>query len=145
VIDRQIVWITASTVVNAQTYLLHNVADFENRSMFSMMNEANSWICDTNRTRRDFNSDHLRQWILEDSKDGLSLIDLDGWRHGTSLNFRGGIATVVISNGSEDEFQQIRLRQTGTNRSRSEYLVLNSIESAFPNFALNCLQYCESP
>jgi E3 ubiquitin-protein ligase HECTD1 len=80
------------------------------------------------RTRRDYNGHHLRDWILEGSNDGLSWVELDRRRNDTSLNSQGGIATFSISNGSEEEFQQIRLCQTGKNSSGYDHLVLNAIE-----------------
>jgi hypothetical protein len=140
VIDRNIVSITASSIGDRQSYPLRHVADFENQSMFHTKNEANSWICYdfkdmpievthySIRTRRDRDTRHLRFWILEGSKDGLRWVTIDDRKNDTSLNSQGAISTFSISEDLQEEFRQIRLRQTGKNSSGDHYLVVNAIE-----------------
>jgi hypothetical protein len=140
VIDRDIVSITASSVNHPQYHPLRHIADFENRSDFCTKNEANSWICydfkDAQikgthysiRTRRDSDSCHLRFWTLECSKDGLKWVKIDDRQNDTSLNSTGAISTFSISEGIEEEFRMIRLRQTGMNSSGNNCLVVNAIE-----------------
>jgi hypothetical protein len=140
VIYRNIVSITASSFCNPQDCPLRHVADFENQGCFSTNNDANSWICYdfkdmkikvthySIRTRRDYDANHLRSWILEGSKDGLKWVKIDDRQNDTSLNNKGVISTFSISEGFEGEFQQIRLRQTGKNSDGHDYLTVNSIE-----------------
>jgi hypothetical protein len=65
---------------------------------------------------------------LEGSKDGLLWVELDRRSNDTSLNNQGAIASFSITGGSEQDFVQIRLRQTGKNSSGYDYLMLNAIE-----------------
>jgi hypothetical protein len=80
------------------------------------------------RTRRDNNSHHLCSWILEGSHDGLKWVTIDQHVNDTSLNDVGEISTVLILESFQEEFRIIRLRQTGKNSSRTDYLVVNAIE-----------------
>jgi hypothetical protein len=140
VIDRNIVSITASSIANPQSHPLRHVADFESQSCFYTKDEANSWICYDFKdmqikvthysisSRRDGSSDHLRSWTLEGSKDGLKWVKIDDRQNDTSLNSQGAISTFSISESFQEEFQQIRLRQTGKNSNSNDHLIVNAIE-----------------
>jgi hypothetical protein len=140
VINRNIVSITASSVGSAQSYAIRHVADFGNQGHFETKNESNSWIRYdfkdmqikvthySIRTRRDDNSHHLRFWTLEGSKDGSKWVKIDNRQNDTSLNSAGAISVFSISESFQEEFHQIRLRQTGKNSSGYDYLLVNAIE-----------------
>jgi hypothetical protein len=140
VIDRNIVSITASSFVNRQMYPLRHVADFENQSGFCTENKANSWICYdfkniqikvthySIRTLRNGDTQHLRSWTLEGSTDGLNWVKIDDRQNDTSLDGTGVISTFSISEGFQEEFRMIRLRQTGKNSGGGNFLTVNAIE-----------------
>jgi hypothetical protein len=65
---------------------------------------------------------------LEGSQDGLSWVTIDDRKNDTSLNSQGAISTFSISEDLQEEFQQIRLRQTGKNSNGNDYLFVNAIE-----------------
>jgi hypothetical protein len=136
--DRDVISITASSAVNAQTHPLRNLADFRNPTYSATDNLPNSWICYdfknmrinlthySIRTRCDNNSDHLRSWTLEGSIDGQSWIEFDRRENDTSLNRQGAIVTFDISSSTDCRY--IRVRQLGKNSSGSDHLVINGIE-----------------
>jgi hypothetical protein len=140
VMDRSIVWITASGSYSSESYPLRQIADFENRSVFATKNWVNSWICYdfkdmwiklthySIRSRCDSDSHHLRFWILEGSNDGSDWIEIDERKNDTSLNGRGAISTFSVSKESEREFRMIRLRQTGKNSNDFDYLEVSGME-----------------
>jgi hypothetical protein len=139
VTDRNIVSITASSVAS-QSYPLRHVADFEKQSGFYTNNESNSWICYdfkdmqikvthySIRTQRGYDAHHLRSWTLEGSKDGSKWMKIDARQNDTSFNSPGAIATFSISEDFQEEFGQIRLRQTGKNSSQCDNFMVNAIE-----------------
>jgi hypothetical protein len=45
VMDRDVISITSSSAVSAQSYPLRNLADFQNETYFATSNLPNSWIC----------------------------------------------------------------------------------------------------
>jgi hypothetical protein len=136
--DRDVISITASSVVNPQSNPLRNLADFENQTYFYTQNSQNSWICYdfknmrinlshySSRTSRNYNGFHLRSWILEGSIDCESWVELDRHENDQSLNSQGAIATFNVS--SSTDYRYIRLRQIGTNSGGSHPLQLHAIE-----------------
>jgi hypothetical protein len=138
VLDRDVISMTASSVMNPHAYPLRHLADFENQTYFCTQSKSNSWICYdfknmrihlthySLRSRRDQNSHHLRSWILEGSIDCESWVELDHHRNDSSLNDQGAIATFHIS--SSTDFRYVRLRQTGPNSNGTDYLFVNAVE-----------------
>jgi hypothetical protein len=55
-------------------------------------------------------------------------VKLDDRQNDTSLNSTGAISTFSISEGFQEEFRQIRLRQTGKNSYGNDQIVVNAIE-----------------
>jgi hypothetical protein len=139
-IDSDFVTITASSIGNPQIYPLQQVVDFKSRRFFFTKDEANSWICYhfknmlvkvnqySIRTCCEDNSNHLRSWILEGSKDGLKWVKIDDRINDTSLNSKGAIATFAVSEECQQEFQMIRLRQTGKTSNGYDVLRVSAIE-----------------
>jgi hypothetical protein len=80
------------------------------------------------RSRRDGDSEHVRSWTSEGSKDGLKWVKIDDRQNDRSLNGKGAISTFSISESFEEEFGMIRLRQTGKNNTGTDYLTVNAIE-----------------
>jgi hypothetical protein len=106
--------------------------------MFAMQDTANSWICYdfkdmrvtlthySVRSRRDYNNNHLRSWILEGSIDCKSWVEIDHHTNDSSLSSQGAIATFPVSSSSD--YQYIRLRQIDVNSSNNHHLIVNAIE-----------------
>jgi hypothetical protein len=140
VIDRDIVSITASSFYSPENWPIRHVADLKDQSIFHTKNEANSWICYDFKDRRikvthysirarcDYDGHHLRTWRLAGSNDGLSWVGIDDRQNDTSLNSQGAISTFSISLDVQNEFQMIRLRQTGGDNRNCDYLVVSGIE-----------------
>jgi hypothetical protein len=138
VLDRDVISVTARSIMNPQYYPLRNLADFENRTFFATANTPDSWICYdfknmlinltpyTIRICRDSNGYHLRSWILEGSIDCESWVELDRHWNDSSLNSQGAIVTFNVS--SSTYYRYIRLRQTGMNSTGTHQLILNAIE-----------------
>jgi hypothetical protein len=138
--DHKLVSITPSSFYDARSHPIRAVVDFETHNHFDTKNEANSWIqYEFNvmkvklthysiQARHNYNGYHLRSWTLEGSNDGLSWVKLDHRENDTTLNSQGAIATFSISEGHEEAFCQIRLRQTGKESGGYDHLTLSAME-----------------
>jgi hypothetical protein len=142
--DGEIISITASGIGSIidtpEVNPLGNLASVGHGEVFYTRNAANSWICYdfkemqislthySIRTDCDYQCYHLRSWILEGSKNGLSWTELDRRENDTTLDSPGVIGTFSIGEGNGEGFRMIRLQQTGRNSRDTDELVVTAIE-----------------
>jgi hypothetical protein len=131
-----IVSVTSSSVRGP--YPAHSVVDFNNSSVALTNGERNEWIC-SDFKRKQVNLHHyllrswndsdcyyLTNWVIEGSVDGTAWMELDqrnNCRDLVGLNLSQSFA--VSGTGF---FRLIRLRQTGKDSSRYDYLTLGAFE-----------------
>jgi hypothetical protein len=140
VIDHNIVSITASSVYSPQSHPVRQVADFENQTCFATNEEATSWICYdfkdrqikkthySIRTCSDYDTNHLRSWPFDGSKDGVKGVKIDDRQNDKLAKSTEVISAFSLSESVEEEFGQVRLQQTGKNGSSNEKRFVNVIE-----------------
>jgi hypothetical protein len=109
-------------------------------TLFHSKNERDQWIsydfCKSRikpthysiRSRYDGNPGNynLRSWVIEGSIDGSNWVEIDRRDNNNELNGKNISRQFAISH--PDEFQMIRLRQTGKNHAGHDYLIFCAFE-----------------
>lgn len=121
---------------------LNNLTKYDNTSYyFKSKDTPNNWVCFDFRTRHVIpsgytirsirgNPEHFypKNWVIEGSNDKNSWEILDEQKDCPHLNGNNVSHTFIIKNEKADDFQYIRIRQTGTNWNGSNHLGMNSFE-----------------
>lgn len=95
--------------------------------MFDFLDMSLCPSCYTLRHYSSWDTECLRNWILEGSNDGNLWEPLAVHKHDTSLNKKGATKTwTLYANGSR--YRMFRLIQTGRNSNNNYYLSLSGIE-----------------
>jgi hypothetical protein len=138
--DRGVVHITANrSYSDDPSYAAKNVADLGTDSYFQSAYEANQSICfdfkkmtitPTHYSIRTNsygpNGYHLKSWVLEGSKEGNLWIEIDRQNDCGDLNSQFAVATFSVC--CSESVRLLRLRQTGPNHCRQNYLYFTAFE-----------------
>lgn len=145
-VDEGVIDITNSKLWgDNKRYLPKNVVNYEDDNLwFDSANKPNSWLCINFKEKKikpsyysiksnnggGKNNAHLKNWVIEGSKDNVNWVILDERKNEESLNDRTASNTFKIQHNFEnDEFYQyIKIRQTGLNTSNGNQLYFGSIE-----------------
>jgi hypothetical protein len=131
--ERGIVSIVGSSISN--TYPARHAADLQTRTYFYSTNAPNQWLCYDFKNRKvqpthysisAYSGYYLRSWIFEGSLDGSKWNELDQHENDSTTNDEHQIGTFTVS--VRDEYQYLRLRQTGKNVSGHDYLIIYAFE-----------------
>jgi hypothetical protein len=138
--DRGVVHITANRACDdSPSYAVKNVTDLGTDSHLSSANDASQSICfDFKKMAiapthssiwthsEGANGHHMKSWVLEGSKEGDSWIEFDHQNGRGDLNRRFAVATFSV--GRSESVGLLRLRQTGPNHNKSNYLQFAEFE-----------------
>jgi hypothetical protein len=134
--DLGIVSVTSSGVYSS--YLVKHVVDFNGSSTAATKNEPNGWICldfkekrvnvhhYSLRSRNDYDSHHLTNWIVEGSIEGTEWVELD--QQNNCRDLVGLNRSKTFPGSGTGFFRLIRLRQTGKDSSGHDFLTVSAIE-----------------
>ena len=107
---------------------------------FSTKPQANSWVqfaLDGQRVRptrytlrhySSWDTEALRNWVLEGSNDGVSWVTLREHKGDAALNKKGATHTWTLPTPKGEGYQLFRVRQTGRNSNNHYYLALSGFE-----------------
>lgn len=145
--DNGTIEITSNSINNNNPrYHSKNLVDYENNNYYHSSNDGGTTICFdfkdklvqlTSYSIKSYstgsNSDHLRNWVLEVSKDGKNWIEGDRHENDKKLNGANITATFNIKEQDNNFYRFIRLRQTGFSwynypYNNNYYFVVYSIE-----------------
>jgi hypothetical protein len=129
--DRGIVEVAASSV-HLSSHVAKNAVDLTTAAYFQSPNQPNQWFCYNFKDRRirltkysiaaHTSNWFLRSWVVEGSVDGNAWVSLDERKDNTDAHPGHPIATFSVD--QSDEYQFIRLRQTGKNAGNADWLIL---------------------
>ena len=141
--DEGVVNITSSSIYNDdKNYHPKNAASFETDTPFDSKDEQNAWICyefkdcsviPKSYSLRSFGADsggyHLKSWVIEVSKDGISWTEIDR-RDNDDLNGKYATANFTVAHVPSESYRFFRLKQVGQNHFRrpNYYLILSALE-----------------
>jgi FtsZ-binding cell division protein ZapB len=134
--DKGVVEITASSVGRGAP---RDVADIESDDNLETWNKPGQWICFDFKTLRielthyairtvelERNGEHMKNWAIEGSEDGVLWTELDRQENNEDLNGKSAEKAFAVS--EHGRFGKIRLRQVGLNHSRNYVLTLQAFE-----------------
>eukprot|EP00497_Spongosphaera_streptacantha_P000248 TRINITY_DN1160_c1_g1_i1.p1 TRINITY_DN1160_c1_g1~~TRINITY_DN1160_c1_g1_i1.p1 ORF type:complete len:203 (-),score=13.02 TRINITY_DN1160_c1_g1_i1:4-612(-) len=102
--------------------------------------ESNNWMCidllkyyvnPTKYTLRHYlswDTECLRNWVLEASQDGQTFRTIKEHSNDESLKGKGDTATWSLDNYERRRYRAFRIRQTGPNSNNHKYLALSGFE-----------------
>lgn len=103
-----------------------NLVDYQNDNYYSSSNDADIFVCFDFKNRRiqlsgysvkshenGQNRGHLRNWVIEVSKDGQLWEEVDRHSNDSTLNGSSITATFNVASEQSDFYRYVRLRQTG--------------------------------
>jgi hypothetical protein len=131
--ERGVVSISGSTANDGHPP--RHAVDLKTTTIFHSTNAPNQWLCYDFKNRRvqpthysisAYGGWYLRSWIFEGSLDGSNWNELDRRENDSTMNNEHQIGTFTVS--VRDEYQYLRLRQTGKNAYGHDYLVLYAFE-----------------
>ena len=137
--DKGVVEVTASSCWDTK-HQAKNVVDFgdvQANSYFYSLNEPNQWICCDFKSRfvapthysiRVDDCSYPRSWVLEVSNDGSTWTVVDCRDENADVATKYAIHNFAIRPRPLGKFRFVRLRQTGTNHSGRNHLVINALE-----------------
>ncbi|OHS94048.1 hypothetical protein TRFO_39767 [Tritrichomonas foetus] len=140
--EKGLVEVTASTTYVHPAFKPKNTInalDDENNSFVSQ-NYLNQWVCYNFknsrfklfkyqiRSRNHSGNFHLKNWVIQTSKDGNDWTEVDRQTNCDKLNGPSHYSTFVLQSPPDEFVQFIRLRQIGENWHNNYYLDFNSIE-----------------
>lgn len=120
-----------------------NVVLYNNQNKYYHSNNLpNSWICfdfkdhRVNLTNYSIRTDprnqnsnyHLKSWVVEGSNDNSSWETIDKQENCSILNKQNFVYTFTVKNNTQNNYQYIRLHQTGQNWQGNDYLIFDSFE-----------------
>ena len=132
--------VNRSSEGNGDENLLLN---FENSQYIYINNKQNSWFCFDFKNHKiipshysiktiaaSSNDRHLKNWIIEGSNDKENWTILDEQKNCSYLNGSNNVHSFQIDKQekNEQEFEYLRIRQTGTNWYGDYYFYIFSIE-----------------
>jgi hypothetical protein len=137
--DRGVVAVTASSVATGSAL---NAVVGNRAARFSTNPIPNSWVqidlkgrsvIPTHYSLRHYDSwdtEALRSWVLEGSKDGAAWAALMTHSNDVSLNAKGATKTWTLPRSAESNaaYRFFRVRQTGPNSNNHHYLALSGFE-----------------
>jgi hypothetical protein len=138
--DKDIVKVTADQAWDSsEDWTAKNIVDLDTMSPFCSANKPNQLICFDFQSRRvkpthytlpsnkrEPDVYHLKNWVVEGSRDGSSWIEIDRREKNSDLNSSFAIKTFAVS--KIDTFQMIRLRQIGPNHGNDNCLYVTALE-----------------
>jgi hypothetical protein len=139
--DHWVVNIT-SLSCSGQAYLPKNAADLHANTKFGSLNAEGQWLCYefktgtivltgyTIRSQYDKgpNAYHLKDWVVETSKDGSAWVSVDVKTGNAQLNAQNVTCYFQLPPDTSDECRFVRLRQTGRNHGGDLSIWLSSFE-----------------
>jgi hypothetical protein len=138
--DLGIVNVSGTVQVSHPTYKFQakNAVDLSKPNNFCSMGVPSQWICYDFKDRRirpthysidQFHThNYLRFWVIEGSLDDVTWTELDRREANTEIHSDHLIGSFSISISNDTPYRFIRLRQTGKNAERNDYLVVYGFE-----------------